>query len=256
MLPAALCALALLGWGALALGAEGTALPGICAPTPLAASPTAWLKLAVALGLPTRLTLAWTLMIAAMMPPLVLEPLRHVRDRSFARRRSRATTLFAVGYAAVWLSAGAVLQTLALVSHFAAAEGWSPFLAGIAVATLWQLSPAKQRCLNACHRLPALSAFGWAAERDALVFGMSHAMWCVGACWALMLLPLLVTQGHLLVMAAIGVFLLGERLERPAPPAWRLRYPRKALRIVAAQFRIRLDAATGDLRRASFQSAD
>jgi predicted metal-binding membrane protein len=242
-LPATLCGFALLGWGAFIFGAEGASLPGICAASPLADRPAAWLDLAMALGLPAKLALCWALMIAAMMPPLVLEPLRHLRDRSLARRRGRATTLFAVGYAAVWMTAGAALQTLALACRLAAPDAWAPLLAGFAAAVLWQVSPAKQICLNACHRRPPLAAFGWAAERDALLFGITHALWCVGACWALMLLPLLVGQGHLLVMAGVGVFLLGERLERPATPAWRSRGPRKALRIVAAQLRIRLDAA-------------
>lgn len=242
-LPATLCGFALLGWGALVLGAEGGSLPGLCATTPSGDQLAARIHLAVALGLPAMLALGWALMVAAMMPPLVLDPLRHLRDRSFAWRRGRATALFGVGYAAVWMAAGAALQTLALACRLATPEVWSPLLAGLAVATLWQASPAKQRCLNGCHRRPSLSAFGWAAERDALVFGMSHAAWCVGACWALMLLPLLVATGHLLAMAAVGIFLIGERLERPTTPAWRLRAPRKALRIVVAQLRIRLDAA-------------
>lgn len=201
------------------------------------------LDLAMALGLPAKLALCWALMMAAMMPPLVLEPLRHLRERSFARRRGRATILFAIGYAAVWMGAGAILETLALICRFALPGAWSPLLGGVIAAALWQVSPAKQICLNACHRQPPFAAFGWAAERDAVLFGMTHALWCVGACWALMLLPLLAGQQHLLVMAAVGVFLFAERLEQPAPRAWRLRGPRKAVRIATAQLRIRLDAA-------------
>ena len=58
----------------------------------------------------------WALMFAAMMPPLVIAPLRHIRDRSFAKRRARAMLLFVAGYAGVWLAAGVVLEAMALVA--------------------------------------------------------------------------------------------------------------------------------------------
>lgn len=105
------------------------------------------------------------------------------------------------------------------------------------------MSPAKQRCLNRCHRLPHLAAFGWPARRDALGFGLSHGAWCVGACWLLMLLPMLTARGHLALMAAVMLFLLAERLERPAAPAWRWRAPTKAARILIAQGRLFLRSA-------------
>jgi predicted metal-binding membrane protein len=232
--------IAMLAWGTMSLRADGVSLPALCAPVPLKSSAPILFNLAVALDLPAKLAMGWALMIAAMMPPLILQPLRYVRDRSFARRRRYAMASFSVGYTAVWMAAGAVLDLLALAYRLAM-PGAGPMLAGgFVVAILWQVSPAKQRCLNACHRRPPLAAFGMRAECDAFAFGFTHGMWCVAACWALMLLPLLFAQWHLPVMVAVGLFLFGERFERPAPLAWRLRGPRKALRIVVAQLRIRL----------------
>jgi len=43
-------------------------------------------------------------------------PLRHVRERSFARRRTRAMLLVVLGYLAVWMAAGMVLQVAAVVA--------------------------------------------------------------------------------------------------------------------------------------------
>lgn len=43
---------------------------------------------------PASLLAASAIMFAAMMVPLVGAPVAHVRDRSFARRRLRATVLF------------------------------------------------------------------------------------------------------------------------------------------------------------------
>ena len=73
-------------------------------------------------------------------------------------------------------------------------------------------------------------------------FGITHAVWCVGSCWALMLLPLLVSHGHIAVMAAVALWLAAERLDRPRTPRWRWRWhgPGKAARIVIAQARMRV----------------
>jgi predicted metal-binding membrane protein len=179
-------------------------------------------------------------MIAAMMSPLIIAPLRHVRDRSFARRRARSMLLFIAGYAAVWMAAGAGLQAVALAarSFLPIPLVWLGLAATLAV--VWQVSPAKQRCLNRCHRQPHLAAFGVAADRDAFDFGLLNGTSCVGVCWALMLLLLFVEQSHLVPMIAVALFVVAERLERPAPLEWRWRGAGKGLRIVAAQARIRL----------------
>ncbi len=235
--------IAMLAWGINSLRLGGMLLPAFCAPVSLGRDAPVLVYLAPALGLPAKLATDWALMIAATMPPLVLQPLRHVRDRSFARRRGYAMASFGAGYAVVWMAAGAVLQFLALALRLAMPGPAAILAGGIPIAILWQVSPTKQRCLNACHRRPSLAAFGVRAACDVFAFGVTHGMWCVAACWALMLLPRLFAHWHLLVMIAVGLFLFGERFERPAPPAWRLRGPRKAVRIVVAQLRIRFERA-------------
>lgn len=189
---------------------------------------------------PPALALGWALMVAAMMAPLLIAPIRHVRDRSFARRRARAIALFAVGYFAVWMAAGAVLLALSPAIQHTAPESAAPLALTAVIAMVWQFSPAKQRCLNRGHAHPQLPAFGRAADIGALRFGLTHGVWCAGSCWALMLLPLVISRGHLLAMAAVTLWLLGERLERPLPPRWSLQIPSKAARLVAAQARMRL----------------
>jgi predicted metal-binding membrane protein len=189
---------------------------------------------------PWMLEIGWVLMIAAMTPPLLVAPLRYIGDHSFARRRKRMMTLYCAGYVAAWMTAGIALLPLSLLWRSAAATSAMPLLAGFTIALAWQVSPVKQRCLNRCHRWPALAAFGFAADRDAIAFGVSQGAWCVGACWALMALPLLDGRVHLIVMAAVTLLVMAERLEPPAVPAWTLRMPRKGLRIAAAQLRMRL----------------
>lgn len=237
----ALAAAGAAAWAALALAADGLTLPALCAAgAAWAGSLVDTLRLALAFNSPARLAGEWALMIAAMMSPLMVAPLRHVRARSFAWRRPRAMLMFVAGYAAVWMSAGVVLAALALAARAAAPAPLACVALVATLALIWQVSPAKQWCLNRCHRRPALAAFGAAANRDAVRFGLANGAACVGTCWALMLLPLVAGAGHLATMAAVTLLVLAERLDPPAPLAWRWRWPGKALRIVAAQARLRL----------------
>ena len=189
---------------------------------------------------PAPLALGWALMLAAMMGPLLSEPVLHVRDRSFARRRAHAIALFVAGYSAVWMAVGVVLLGLALVAELVAPESYVPVTLAIVIALVWQFSPVKQRCLNRFHAQRELAAFGWAADIDAIRFGLTQGVWCAGACWALMLIPLLISRGHLEAMAAVTVWLFAEQLEKPGPLCWRRRGPGTAVRIVVAQARMRL----------------
>ena len=79
---------------------------------------------------------------------------------------------------------------------------------------------------------------------------------CAGACWALMLPMLLIGQGQLPAMIAVTLFSLAERLEDPAPLAWRWRGAGKALRIATAQMRMRLARQEPDLAMLNRMRAD
>lgn len=193
------------------------------------------------------LAAAWLLMLIAMMAPTLVAPLLHVHQRSFARRRGRSITLFLAGYGAVWMLAGAALTLLQLSLALIAPQSVWPALAAIALALVWQCSPAKQLCLNRSHNHHELAAFGYAADRDALGFGLRHGLWCIGSCWALMLVPMLWVQAHVATMLAATVLMSAERLEGPRPLIWKLRGLGKLMRIARIQLlKLRVErAATG-----------
>ena len=243
-----LVSISLVAWPLLALYWSDVTPPGFCSASlrmPLSDS----FNLAFALKSPAQLAPGWLLMLAAMTPPLIAAPLRHVRERSFARRRVRAMFLFVIGYWAVWMIAGMGLQVMALAAQVAGSDTLTCLALSAVAATLWQVSPGKQWCLNRCHRRPQLAAFGAPADRAAFDFGLTHGAACVGACWALMLLPLFVGQGHVLTMLVVMLFAFAERLETAAPLAWRWRGPSKALRIAGAQARMHLAPRLGRDRR-------
>jgi predicted metal-binding membrane protein len=87
-----------------------------------------------------------------------------------------------------------------------------------------------------------LAAFGAAADRDALRFGVTHAWWCVGSCWALMLVPMLLPFAQAAAMAAATFLIVSERLEHAIGPQWTCRLSGKLLRLLVAQTRIRVQA--------------
>src|SRR5689334_13696735 len=78
---------------------HSAAMPGT-APSP------AWLGSMLGHIQPASLAMGWALMLVAMMSPVLIAPVRHIRDRSFAYRRWRAIALFVAGYAAIWMAAG------------------------------------------------------------------------------------------------------------------------------------------------------
>ena len=199
----------------------------------------------------SSLTAGWALMLLAMMSPTLITPIHHIRERSFKRRRARSVTLFVVSYAAIWMTAGGVLIAVMLMLNLLAPQSYLPAVGVGIIAVVWQCSPIKQRCLNRGHNHSELAAFGIAADLDALRFGMRHGVWCVGSCWALMLLPLLLPQGHFAAMAVVTYVMTSERLEQPRPLRWRLRFPGKLMRIVVAQTRIRLQSMLSGIRPAS-----
>src|SRR4051794_22752778 len=99
-------------------------------------------------------------MIAAMMAPLTIAPLRPVAARSLPQRRRRAVTVLLAGYGIVWGGTGLALAVLSTLGGSV-----STTVVVVGVAAVWQASPGKQVCLNRTHAKPRLSAFGRAGGR-------------------------------------------------------------------------------------------
>jgi predicted metal-binding membrane protein len=233
--------LSAIAWILLLLEPRGMPLIVHCLSAEFGTAPPESFQIILATNPPASLVMGWAVMLVAMMSPILIAPICHIRLRSFTYRRARSVTLFVSAYAALWTALGCVLLAIELATMLFAPKSYLPFV-GIAIITLvWQVSPLKQRCLNRCHAHAELAAFGVAADVDALRFGMTHGIWCAGSCWALMLFPMVLPRGQVLAMAAVAVLIFGERLEQPTPPCWRWRGHNKAIRFVVAQARIRLD---------------
>lgn len=224
-------------WMLLALEPNGMAMPMYCSAATLGTLPSpSSIAALLALNPPTSFAAGWALMLTAMMVPTLLGPVRHLRDRSFARRRVRAIVLFIAAYAAVWMAAGMALIEVAMVVRLVV-PATATLATAVVLAAFWEFSPPKQHCLNRCHADPPLAAFGAAADFDALRFGTKRGLWCMGSCWALMLLPMLVLDWHFVAMAAVALWVFAERFDKPMKPRWRFRAPVGAVAIAIFQAR-------------------
>ena len=96
--------------------------------------------------------------------------------------------MFTLVYLAVWAASGVPVY----VTHTALmALPPRAFAYGVAAillaAAAFQLSPLKQACLRACRSPLGFLLGHWRAGlRGSLALGWSHAMYCLGCCWALM----------------------------------------------------------------------
>ncbi len=176
---------------------------------------------------------SWVLMIAAMMLPTTYPVLgifrRIVADRDDA---SRLTALVVLGFVAAWFAFGLAAHGLDSALRAAApslpwlvAYGWVLGAAVLAAAGLFQFSALKYRCLEQCHTPFAFVVARWHGRhpaREAWRLGLDHGLFCVGCCWALMLLMFVVGTGSIgwmlvlaAVMAAEKNLSWGRRLRTP-----------------------------------------
>ena len=135
----------LLGWTAL-LGLQHSLLvPEIC--SVMAAS---WpnldartIEAVLLVNSPIGLALSWLVMLLAMMPLLLAQPLLHLWVRSLARRRMRAIGAFLIAYFAVWMAAGPILLAIAVAVRMAT-KGSDVLAVALALvlALLWRVCPA------------------------------------------------------------------------------------------------------------------
>lgn len=182
----------------------------------------------------------WGLMVIAMMLPKLIVPIHGIYERSFKRSRLSSALLFVFGYITVWIAAGLLIHASILALNSALPNSYLPTLGLGIVVIVWQFSPLKQRCLNKAHDHGIPAAFGWRAYRDSILFGIKHGILCVGSCWGLMLLPVLLPAGHTPAMITMTFIMLSEHLERPRQARWRVDLRAKLFRIIMAQTQINL----------------
>jgi predicted metal-binding membrane protein len=163
---------------------------------------------------------AWQFMTAAMMLP---SSLGFIRVYAIAAGRAPdfplALVLFLGAYFAVWTAFALAAFTGDMQLH-RTVDAW-PWLAKhatlipaatLALAALYQFTPLKDACLRAC-RHPAIYLVRH-YRRGALNgfrIGFGHALYCLGCCWALMLVMFAAGVAHLAWMGVLAVIMFVEK---------------------------------------------
>jgi predicted metal-binding membrane protein len=165
----------------------------------------------------------WEVMMTAMMLPSAAPMLLlygFIARRSAQASARRQIYAFAAGYLIIWsgFSLGVtalqrVLARMMVVSPMM--EISSPAGAGavLLIAGLYQLTPIKLACLRNCQSPLGFLTSRWRnGVSGAWRMGLHHGAYCVGCCWALMLLLFAGGVMNLAVIAALTAFVAFEKL--------------------------------------------
>ena len=185
----------------------------------------------------------WAIMMVAMMVPSAAPMiLLHARIDKAKTKRGRTihSLLFVLAYLLVWAGFAAVAATAqallvrtGAISAMGLAIGERAVASGmLLLAAVYELTATKRLCLDKCQSPLLFILRHWKpGAAGAFRLGIAHGLFCLGCCWALMLLLFVGGVMNLAWVALIGIVVLGEKL---APPAWRAeRYVAAALVIAA-----------------------
>jgi predicted metal-binding membrane protein len=170
--------------------------------------------------------LMWlTMMVAMMFPTIAPMVLAHRLVVVHRGEGALPSVAFVLGYLVIWTAIGLVPLVLFVGFRGLTDEqpitAWVPRVSGLVlvVAGLYQFTPWKRACLRAC-RTPLsfimTHNFG-SGTPGAFRAGLSHGAYCLGCCWALMTVLVIVGLMNLFWMALLAVVFLGEKNWRYGP---------------------------------------
>ncbi len=166
--------------------------------------------------------LGWVLMLAAMMLPTtfpLIEMFRRLTQRS--KDQTLLMVLLVGGYLSVWLGFGAVAHAadwvvLEAVDRLDPGQrgSWMIGAGVVLLAGIFQFTRLKYRCLDKCRTPLSFVTQYWRRQSGrlgAFMLGIRHGAYCVGCCWALMLLMFAVGAGNVGWMLALGAVMAIEK---------------------------------------------
>lgn len=165
----------------------------------------------------------WAVMMVAMMLPSAAPMI--LLAGGAARRKdenavARQTYLLALGYIVVWavFSIGATalqwgLARLLILTPMMETSGRGATAMFLIIAGLYQWTPLKRACLLTCQSPLAFLMRRWrSGPWGAFRMGVEHGTYCVGCCWALMLLLFAGGVMNLAVILALTALVAFEKL--------------------------------------------
>lgn len=163
---------------------------------------------------------AWQVMTAAMMLPSTLPMVRLFARASREQSQPRLVLLAFLGaYVVVW-TVFALITFVGdiglhwLVHHWYWLHHRPWVISGLTLllAGGFQFSPFKEQCLRVCrHPMSFLTHHYQRGLQAAWNLGIRHGLYCLGCCWALMLVMFAVGVGHLTWMIVLMGIMTFER---------------------------------------------
>jgi predicted metal-binding membrane protein len=170
----------------------------------------------------------WVVMMTAMMVPSVAPVAvlwAHViGDAPALRTRVARMSLFLGGYLLAWTACGVIaFAGLAGADRLLGASPTAAKVLGVAIfagAGVYELTPWKDWCLRHCRSpIGALMRYiGFKGRGRDIRIGLHHGATCIGCCWALMILLIVVGVMNVPAMAALAVVIFTEKLWRHGKP--------------------------------------
>ncbi|HEX4997521.1 MAG TPA: DUF2182 domain-containing protein [Terriglobia bacterium] len=165
----------------------------------------------------------WAVMMTAMMLPSASPMLLlygAIGRRSPITSPAGSIYALAAGYLTVWtvfsLAATALqraLSNLLLMSSMMETASSTLGATFLLIAGIYQWTPIKYACLRTCQSPLGFLMGRWRAGLPgAFRMGLDHGLYCVGCCWALMLLLFVGGVMNLAVIAALTAFVAFEKL--------------------------------------------
>jgi predicted metal-binding membrane protein len=165
----------------------------------------------------------WAVMMVGMMlpsaAPMIVLAGGAAREHD-ANASTRRAYLLALGYVAVWavFSIGATalqwgLGRLLVLTPMMEPSSHTAGAMFLVIAGAYQWTPLKEACLATCQSPLAFLMRRWrSGSWGAFRMGVEHGTYCVGCCWALMLLLFAGGVMNLAVIAALTAFVAFEKL--------------------------------------------
>ena len=164
----------------------------------------------------------WSVMTAAMMLPTALPLLAMLHAVVRTRSDRRVLVALAVaGYLSTWVLFGVPVYLARLAFERAAAGlpdasrwAWIGAPVLLLLAGAFQFTALKNRCLDRCRSPLGFVLRHWnerRPRRGAFRLGLENGLFCVGCCWALMLLMFAVGSGSLGWMLLLAAVMAAEK---------------------------------------------
>ena len=134
---------------------------------------------------------AWAVMMAAMMLPSAAPMVglyAATQKTGGVIARATCVTLFGLAYVGLWAVTGVPIYAGSLALMALGAGTLTYVVAAVLVgAGVFQLTPWKRACLRHCRSPIGFLLGHWRPGcSGALALGWAHAVYCLGCCWALM----------------------------------------------------------------------